>query len=297
MITLVLKTCYRCWQKNDERKLIVKKRIFEIIEKAQGDDSASKIFDIGIIVLIIINMFAVILESYDNLSRDYNNLFTIVEIISVVIFTVEYLLRLWTADLKYNKQLSIFKSRKKHVLSTMALIDLFAILPFYLPMILPFDLRFLRIIRITRLMRIMKVNRYSNALDSIYRVVSRKKEELLSTVFVMGFVILMSATLMYYFETEVQPEAFPNIVSSIWWAVATLTTVGYGDIFPVTVMGKVLASLIAMSGIGLVALPTGIISSGFVDEIQSNKKQLKISCPHCGKHIDGIENTQETTIN
>jgi len=175
--------------------------------------------------------------------------------------------------------LSKNKARRKFAFSFMALIDLFAILPFYLPMILPIDLRFLRMVRITRLMRVLKINRYSKALTTIFRVISRKKEELLATVFVMGFVIMISATLMYYFENEIQPEVFPNIVSSLWWAIATLTTVGYGDVYPVTFIGKVLASVIAVSGIGLVALPTGIISSGFVDEL--GKKPEDIECPHC----------------
>ncbi len=262
----------------------MKKRIFEIIEKANGNDVPSKVFDIGILVLIFLNMLAVILESYNSLASSYKDVFYTFELISVIIFTIEYLLRLWTADLKYTSKYTSSKSRIKHTFSFMALIDLLAILPFYLPMFLLFDLRFLRIIRVTRVMRIMKVNRYSRALESIYRVVYRKKEELLSTVFVMGFIIILSASLMYYFETEVQPEAFPNIVSSIWWAVATLTTVGYGDIYPVTIMGKMLASVIAISGIGLVALPTGIISSGFVDEIQNknNEKACKCTCPECG---------------
>ena len=111
-------------------------------------------------------------------------------------------------------------------------------------------------------------------------MLKNKKEELLSTVFVMIFVIMMSATLMYYFENKVQPESFPNIIASLWWAVATLTTVGYGDIYPVTVTGKILASIIAMAGIGLVALPTGIISSGFVEELSIDKKYSQ--CPNCG---------------
>ncbi|MBI9010957.1 MAG: ion transporter [Clostridiales bacterium] len=265
----------------------LKKRVFEVIEKAEYGDKASKYFDLGIILLIVLNTIAIVLESYNTIFIRYESQFKIFEFVSVVIFSMEYILRLWTADLKY-KTLSNLKSRRKFAFSFMALIDLFAILPFYLPMILPIDLRFLRMVRITRLMRVLKINRYSKALTTIFRVISRKKEELLATVFVMGFVILISATLMYYFENEIQPEVFPNIISSLWWAIATLTTVGYGDVYPVTFIGKVLASVIAVSGIGLVALPTGIISSGFVDEL--GQKPEGIECPHCNTkiHIDDI---------
>ena len=163
----------------------------------------------------------------------------------------------------------------------MAVIDLLAILPFYLPMFIPIDLRFLRMLRLTRVLRVFKLNRYSKALNSISGVMRNKKDELLTTVFLMTFIIVISSTLIYYIEHEYQPEAFPNIVESFWWAIATLTTVGYGDVFPITGLGKVLASVIALSGIGLVALPTGIISSGFMANIKTGKK-----CPHCGKDLE-----------
>lgn len=124
-----------------------------------------------------------------------------------------------------------------------------------------------------------KLNRYSKALNLIVKVFRDRKEEILVTVFIMLFIILISSTLIFYIESEVQPEKFPNIISSFWWAIATLTTVGYGDIYPITALGKVLASIIAISGIGLVALPTGIISSGFLDEIKNDKEHI---CPKCG---------------
>lgn len=261
----------------------MKKRIYEIIELAEEGDKLSKCFDISIIVLIVLNTLAIVLESYDSIQETYHVYFRVFEIISVVAFTIEYGLRIWTSDIKYSGK-SRFKARLSFMFTFMAIVDLLAILPFYLPMFIKIDLRFLRMVRITRLMRILKVNRYSKALSTIYKVVSRKKEELLATVFVMSFVIMISATLMYYFENNVQPESFPNIVASLWWAVATLTTVGYGDIYPVTFVGKILASIIAISGIGLVALPTGIISSGFVDQLSSKNQDNR--CPHCHEIID-----------
>ena len=141
--------------------------------------------------------------------------------------------------------------------------------------------------RISKLLRILKINRYTSALGLIIGVVKDKKDELIATVFVMGFMIIISSTMMYYFESEVQPEAFPNIVASFWWSIATLTTVGYGDIYPVTAMGKLFASIIAILGIGLVALPTGIISSGFIEIItKKDNSKSKIVCPHCGESIE-----------
>lgn len=259
----------------------MKKRIFEIIEKAEDGDKLSKVFDYTILLLIILTVIAIIMESYHNLSITYKKEFEIFEIISVTVFTVEYLLRVWTADFKYDNYSKLI-ARIKFIVSFMALIDLFAILPFYLPMIFPFDLRFLRIVRLTRLFRIFKLNRYSKALNLIVKVFKEKKEELFATVFIMLFIIMISSTLIYYIEYDVQPEAFPNIVASFWWSIATLTTVGYGDIYPITALGKVLASVIAISGIGLVALPTGILSSGFMEEINSDSFKV---CPRCGERI------------
>lgn len=263
--------------------MLNKKRILEIIDVSKVGDVQSKVFDISIIILIILNTLAIILESYESISLRYEDELRYFEMFSVIVFSIEYILRLWTANLKYGGSYSNVKSRIKHSLEFMSIIDILAILPFYLPMILPFDFRFIRIVRVTRILRIVKVNRYSKALKLISKVINNRKEELLATVFVMGFVIMMSATLMYYFENEVQPDAFPNIVASFWWAIATLTTVGYGDVYPVTLMGKILASVIAITGIGLVALPTGIISSGFVNELSTKNKSKK--CPHCGEEI------------
>ncbi len=258
----------------------MKLRIFEIIEKAGEEDIQSKIFDYSILLLILVNVVAIILESYDNLSVKYGSAFRIIEIVSVVIFSVEYLLRLWTAGYKYPNE-NVFRASLKYIFSFMALIDLLAILPFYLPMLIPIDLRFLRMLRLFRVARIFKLNRYSKALNTIAKVIDEKKEELITTVFIMVFIIVISSTLIYYIEHEFQPEAFPNIIASCWWAVATLTTVGYGDIYPITGFGKVLAAIIALAGIGLVALPTGIISAGFMGQINGKKR-----CPHCGKEID-----------
>lgn len=256
----------------------MKTRIYQILEKSEGDDKLSKIFDNTILMLILLTIIAIILESFDTVYDAHIKEFRAFEVVSVSIFTVEYLLRIWTADIRY-KDKGKLVARVTYILTFMALIDLFAILPFYIPMIIPYDLRFLRMLRITRLARILKLNRYSNAMNLIVDVIKDKRDELIATFSIMLLIMVMSSTLIYYIEAEVQPEAFPNIVAAFWWAVATLTTVGYGDIYPVTAAGKLLASVIAITGIGLVALPTGILSSGFMEEITS--KEAK-KCPNCG---------------
>ncbi len=259
----------------------MKRRVYQIIEKAEVGDRASKVFDNTILTLIMLTIVAIVMESFADVYIRFQTGFKVFEVFSITVFTVEYFLRLLTADLKYpNKSKPVAVLR--YMVTFMALIDLFAILPFYIPMIIPYDLRFLRMLRITRLLRVMKLNRYSKAFSLIGQVVRDKKEELVATISIMLLIMVMSSTLIYYIESGVQPEAFPNIVASFWWSIATLTTVGYGDVYPVTAMGKVLASIIAITGIGLVALPTGILSSGFMEGI---KKECK-KCPYCGKEME-----------
>ncbi len=237
-----------------------------------------------IYILIILNVFFLILESYKELHQDWALFFKVFEIISVIIFTIEYLLRVWVANLKAEKNQS-WKYRLKFIFSAYGLIDLLAILPFYLPFIFPFDLRITRILRLFRMLRVFKLGRYSKSLKLIQSVLKDTKSELSMTVFVAFILLVFSSTLMYYVEHDVQPEKFASIGHSFWWAVATLTTVGYGDVYPITGLGKVLSAVIALIGIGFVALPTGIISSAFIDKVQAAKKE-KRKCPHCGKHLE-----------
>ncbi len=259
----------------------MKERIYNVIEKADEGDRASKWFDNVILVLILLTVVAIVLESFDSIAKDYSMVFKVFEAVSVSIFSVEYVLRVWTADIQYPEK-SKLGARLRYMVSFMAIVDLIAILPFYIPMLLPVDLRVLRLLRMFRLFRVFKLNRYFIALNLIVTVMKKKKEELVATISIMLMLIVVSATLIYYMETDIQPEAFPNIVASFWWAIATLTTVGYGDVYPVTALGKLLASVIAVTGIGLVALPTGILSSGFMDAI---KKDETVKCPHCGEDV------------
>lgn len=261
----------------------IKERTFQIIETARPDDPVSRAFDLGLIGLILLNIGAVILSSFRGLPPTVLKLLDVLELFSVVVFSLEYALRLWTSPLRYpgSKRPAL-----RFVFSFMAIIDLLAIAPFYLPFIFSFDLRFVRMLRLFRLLRIFKLNRYNDALIIIGSVVRREKEKLLTTMLFTGIIILFASSVMYYVENEAQPDKFPNIIASVWWAVATLTTVGYGDVYPVTALGKILSGLIAVLGIGLVALPTGIISSGFIWEMANKDAKKKRKCPHCGKDIE-----------
>lgn len=232
--------------------------------------------------LIILNVLSVVLYSYQEIRTDYRNDLEAFEIISVIVFTVEYSFRLWTADLKYETGTATTK-RFRFAVSKYGIIDLIAILPFYLPFIFPFDLRVLRILRLFRLIRIFKLGRLSKSMKTINSILKETRSELFLTLFVASILLVLSSTLMYYIENEAQPEKFENIGQSLWWSVATLTTVGYGDVYPITASGKFLSALIALIGIGFVALPTGIISSAFVERIHSSKteKFRTCKCPNC----------------
>ncbi len=257
------------------------RKIYSILESDEEEKNIfSKSIEWLLISLIVLNVISVIISSFNDLPDKLISILNTFELISVIIFTVEYLLRLITAGYKFKNSKIPFI---KYIFSFMSIIDLLAILPFYLPLIIPFDLRFLRMLRLFRLFRIFKLNRYNNATRIISSVLKNEKEKLFTTIFVMSVLIIFSSSIMYYVENSAQPDKFPNIVASIWWAVATLTTVGYGDVYPITILGKMLAGIIAILGIGLVALPTGIISSGFISEVTN--KQKKNTCPHCGKEL------------
>lgn len=258
----------------------IRNRVFEIVETAHPGDRASKAFDLFIVVLILLNVAAMILQTIDSVYSAAKAFFYWFEVVSVLIFTIEYALRIWscTADRSIT---SPVLGRVRYALRPLLLIDLFAILPFYLPVVL-LDLRSLRAFRLMRLARLAKLGRYSAALQTLGRVLLAKKAELVVSISFMAVLILVSSSLMYYAEHEAQPEKFSSIPAAMWWAIATLTTVGYGDVFPITASGKILASVIAVLGIGMFALPTGILGAAFVDEFGSRNKSY---CPHCGKPL------------
>ena len=245
----------------------------------------NKYFIKFIYTLIVLNIIALILESYEELNARYQTVFYVFEVFSVAVFSIEYLTRIWISKQTGKGK----KERLNFAFSPLGIIDLMAILPFYLPFIFPVDLRIVRILRLFRLLRILKLSRYSTSLKTIKSIFKETKAELSITVFVTVVLMILSSTLMYYTEHDDQPEQFASIGDAFWWSVATLTTVGYGDVYPVTGLGKLLSGIIALVGIGFVALPTGIISSAFINKIQSEKKKKKAmrveNCPHCGKKL------------
>jgi len=262
----------------------IKKRTYEILEVASPGDKPSRFFDIFIIILIFLNVVAIILGTIEKLSIQFSAFFRTFEIFSVIIFTIEYALRIWscTKNPKYKKPVT---GRIRFIFTPLLLIDLLAILPFYLPMFIPFDLRFLRAIRLIRLFRLFKMGRYSESMKLFGKVLRAKKEELFIAVFAVFILLIISSSLLYYVEHDAQPEAFSNIPSAMWWGVATLTTVGYGDVYPITPMGKLFGAIISLLGIGMFALPAGILSAGFIEEIRKRREGEKV-CPHCGKNVD-----------
>ena len=264
-----------------------KNRIFEIIETAKPGDKASRIFDSFLVVLIVLNILAVILATVDSIDTSLSSFFWWFELVSVILFSIEYILRVWTAVQK-KRYSSPVRGRIKYIFSPMAMIDLLAILPFYIPFLIPVDLRFLRALRLFRLLRLLKIGRYSNAMQVIGSILKRKKPELTITFVIIFVLLIVTSSLMYYVEHDAQPETFSSIPATLWWSVCTLTSVGYGDVIPETPFGKFCGGIIALLGIGIFALPAGILASGFEEE-QSRKRATKYQCPICKESVE-LEN-------
>jgi voltage-gated potassium channel len=234
-------------------------------------------------IIILLNTIAIILHTVPTIRKNYNQLFLDFEVFSVVIFTIEYMLRIWSCveEESYKKPIS---GRVRFIFSAWGLIDLLAILPFFLSLFLT-DLGFIRILRLLRMLRLFRVSKYFHALRVIQRVMKDKQEELvLSMVFII-FTLIISSSLVYYVEHDAQPKAFSSIPEAMWWGVNTMTTVGYGDLHPITVLGKFLGGIIAILGVSIFALPTGILASGFAEQIREQSEKRKIRCPHCGEEF------------
>ena len=224
-------------------------------------------FDIFIYSLIIGNIIAMVLESHQFIQVQFSQFFHYFELVSIVIFSFEYLYRI-SLSYRENKWAGV----KSYVFSFFGIIDLVSILPFYLKQFVLLDGRFFRILRLFRLTRVFKLGRDSKSLKLFIKALSAVKNELKFTLFLSILTILFSASAIYFLENKAQPEIFSSITASIWWATVSLATVGYGDVVPITLWGKVFASVISLVGIGIVAIPTGIISASFVEEIHNSKK-------------------------
>ncbi|MGB2171275.1 MAG: ion transporter [Flavobacteriaceae bacterium] len=229
-----------------------------------------KFIDKFIYVLIFFNVGAMILESHENLRLAYGKHFQVFEFISIIIFSAEYIYRI-----SYAVHTKGRKGALSYIFSFFGLIDLISIIPFYLNQFIKLDGRFLRILRLFRLTRIFKFGRKSNSLKVFTKALFSVKSELTFTLFLSVITVLFSASAIYYLEYDAQPEKFSSITESIWWATVSLATVGYGDVYPITVGGKIFASIISLVGIGIVAIPTGVISAAFVEEIYKERIKRK----------------------
>lgn len=257
----------------------IKKIIYHYLEAVPDDKGRERVFNYFMVILILLNVLSVIMETVQSFDEKYYNYIIAFEVFSIAVFTIEYILRLWTITFsgKYSKPIT---GRLKFIISPMAIIDLISILPFFMFAFFPLDLRFLRIFRMFRFMRIMKLGRYSHSLQLLLKVLKKKKEQLVMATLIVSFSIIISGCLMYLVEHDAQPERFSSVPVSIYWAVETITSVGYGDIYPLSHWGQFITIIVSILGLGLFAIPVGIIAAGFYEE--TNKKK----CPHCGKEIE-----------
>ena len=242
------------------QKTSVKRRIFDIIQIGNQDDLPSRAFDIALVAVITLNIAAMFLETFEEL-RPWHVMFNAVEFVTVLLFCVEYILRIWTAEYLYPGQ-SRGRAVWKFLRSYDGVIDLLTILPFFfLSGFVVF-----RMLRVVRIFHLFRINAQYDSFNVIKSVLYEKRNQIASSVFIVVILMLASSLFMYSVEHEAQPENFRNALSGIWWSVSTLLTVGYGDIYPVTVLGRAMAIVITFLGVGMVAIPTGIISAGFVEQ-------------------------------
>ena len=263
----------------------IKRRAYEIVEPTPEGDRPSHLFDIALITLISLNLLAIALETVAPLGERASLAFLVFEIVSVAIFTAEYLVRIWacTENPAYAHPVM---GRLRFAVQPLVLMDLVAIVPFYIPLLLTFDLRFVRSLRLLRVFRLVKITRYSESVEIIGTVLRSRSNALLSTLFVTFILLFMASVLMYLAERDAQPDGFSSIPAAMWWGMVTLTTVGYGDLAPATALGRILGAVVALFGIGLFALPAGILGSAFVDELEARRSARQTpTCPHCGKPI------------
>ncbi len=262
-----------------------KRRVYEILEPAERGDLESRIFDVFIVTVILVSVLAAMLRTMDSAVDQYGILLRSVEVFCIVIFTDEYIFRLWscTTDERYRQP---FWGRVRFFFTPLALVDLMAFLPFYLILFFP-DTGYAGATFVFRLLRIFKMFRYSESLRSFAAVFVRKRQQLAATFSVTLVLLVISSSLMYLAERDAQPDAFSSIPATLWWGAVTLTTVGYGDVYPVTPAGQIFGALTALLGIGLVALPSGILASGFVEEFgrKNDEEEESQFCPHCGRDV------------
>ena len=249
-----------------------RQRIMEVVNAAKPDDPASRICDILLSFLIILNLIAVCLESVETINQKFGLVLLYFEIFSVSIFAFEYALRIWSAaDNKNLQGESVSKKRLNYIFSFTGLIDLMAILPSIIPLLFGgIDLRWLRVLR---LLRLLKISHYSSALEDFFSALYEERNSFFATIYLLAVALFLSSSLVYLAEYEVQPEEFKSIPHAMWWSLITLTTVGYGDVSPITPFGKLVGAFTALMGVCTVALLTGIVASAFANQL-ARKRQM-----------------------
>ena len=272
---------------------INKKQIFNIIQIGSKDDLPSRAFDYFIVLTILVNIATLFLETFDQLNS-WQSMFECLEIVTLVIFCIEYVLRLWTAEYLYPGRGRI-KAILKFIVSYDGIVDLCTILPF---IVFSGFIAF-RMLRVVRILHLFRINTNYDSFNAITSVLIKKKNQIISSLFILLILMMFSSLGMYSVEHDAQPEVFTNAFSGIWWSISTILTVGYGDIYPVTFIGKLMAILISLLGVGVVAIPTGIISAGFVEQYtelqaQTNpgcKKQHELATISINKESDMLDKT------
>jgi len=255
----------------------------------QGVIKASRIIDAGLITLIVLNVLAVILESVPSIEARFAAFFLWFERFSVAVFTIEYLVRIWSAVEADDDGLKRpWRARLRYALQPLSLADLIAILPFYLGALINVDLRMLRALR---LLRVLKLSRYSTSISLLMDALEKEARAIAAAVFVLSLLVLMAASLVYVAEHTAQPEAFGTIPDALWWAVITMTTVGFGDIVPITPLGRVIGGVIAVIGIGMVALPAGLLAAAFSEQIHLRDQRFEAEVEH--RLVDGKLSKQD----
>lgn len=264
----------------------VKFRVHTLLHPELGNTNWDRALNAFIILLILLNVLAVMLETVPAIYEPNSIFFDYFDLLSVIIFSIEYLLRVWSCvhDKRYSHP---FYGRLKYMVSPGAIIDLLAILPFYLHVFIRFDLRMLRILRLFRFLRLFRLTAYMKAAKLIMNVFRSIFNQLMLGLVLVLILIIVSSSIIYFMEHAKQPDVFTTIPDTIWWSVTTFTTVGYGDMVPVTTIGKMFTSLALIAGVALFALPAGIITAGFLEEMRKQKRSAKKQiCPHCHKPID-----------
>ncbi len=278
-------------------------RIFQIIQIGDKSNLISRIFDIFIVVVIVSNIAVTFLQTFDQLAVFFP-LFRIIEVISLLIFCAEYFLRIWTADLLYPDR-SPAAARLRFLVSFNGIVDLLTILPFFFLS----GMVIFRMLRVARIFHLFRLNAKYDSFNVITTVLYEKRNQIISSIFIVMILMLASSLCMYSVEHNAQPTVFQNAFSGIWWSMSTLLTVGYGDIYPITTLGRVMAICIAYLGVGAVAIPTGIISAGFVEQYQRKSSitairemdiheiaEIFVDALHTGKTVEEIEAQEDVKI-